>query len=214
MLFRSPDSSPTVFVGETHEFFRGLSRTFKMWVPTDDYDLRSAVVKIGGVAELNKPPAMSIAHQITGAVSSFAVRLATTAPDRAAFGLTAEGGYESPGLAWVLEDQDYFSAPGVNWAVAYDGDVPVGAACGFLHGRTGGIYFVATPPEHRGRGVGAEVTTWVANSLFDSGAQRVTLQSSEMGRGVYERLGFTVCGEYERFVIACESTVQGARSAT
>ena len=208
-----PDSSPSVFVGETHEFFRGLNRTFKIWVPTDDDDLRSAVIKIGGVAELNKPPAMSIGHRITGAASSFELRLATNAQDRTAFGLTAERGYESPGLGWVLEDQDYYSAPGAIWAVAYDGDVPVGAACGFLHGRTGGIYFVATPPERRGRGVGAAVTTWVANSLFDSGAERVTLQSSEMGYGVYERLGFTVCGGYERFVIACESRGEGARSA-
>ena len=85
-----PDSSPIVFAGETHEFFRGLSRSFKMWVPTDDDDLRSAVIKIGGVAELNKPPAMSIGHRITGAVSSFEVRLATNAQDRTAFGLTAE----------------------------------------------------------------------------------------------------------------------------
>ncbi len=209
-----PDSSPSRFVRETHEFFSGLNRTFKLWVPTDDADLRATVIRVGGAAESNKPPAMSIRHRITRTASRFDGRLATNRQDFAAFGLTAEAGYGSLGLGWILQDQDYYAASGSFWAVAFDDEIPVGAACGFLHGQTGGIYFVGTPPEHRGRGVGAEITKWVANSLFDSDAECVTLQSSGMGRSVYEKLGFTVCGHYERFVFACQSPGEEARASS
>lgn len=197
-------TDPSAFVADAQEFFGALKRAFFVWVPTDDGDLRAAVVKIGGKSEEKTPPAMSITRPIRVGATRYDVRAAATQEDFEQFGRTVEAGYESPGLGWLLRDQDCYSAPGVAWVTAYEGNDAVGAACGFLNGLTGGVYFVATPPEHRAKGVGAEVTQWVVNALFEQGAECVTLQSSEMGFNIYEKLGFGVCGHYERFVIPAQ----------
>ncbi len=92
-------------------------------------------------------------------------------------------------------------APDSWWHVAFDGDVPVSAACGFRTGDTGGIYSVATPPEFRGRGFAAAVTSAATNHLFELGVAHVVLQASKLGFGVYERLGFTTYDHYDRFTV-------------
>ncbi len=194
-------SNPGAFVADAQQFFGDLNRAFSVWVPANDSELRSAVLAIGGEIEITKPPAMSIKRPIPAGSSRYRVTPAATPEAFEHFGQTVEAGYEKPGLGWLMRDQESYSAEGSVWATAYDGDDPVGVACGYLSGSVGGIYFVATPPLHRGKGVGAEVTQSVANLLFERGAECVTLQSSEMGFRVYERLGFEVCGHYERFLI-------------
>ena len=194
-------TDPRVFVAEAQEFFGELKRAFYVWVPTGDMEFRSAVVAIGGKPEGSKPPAMSIRRPISFGATRYIVKAAATPEAFDQFSTTVEAGYESPGLGWLLRDQEYYASEGVTWATAYDGDNAVGAACGYLSGLTGGVYFVGTPPQHRAKGVGREVTQWVVNSLFEKGAERITLQSSEIGFRIYEKLGFGVCGIYERFVV-------------
>lgn len=196
-----PRVDPNVFLADAQQFFRDLKRAFHLWVPTDDLDLRSAAMAIGGELEAGTPPAMSIRSPIPVDPPRYAVKTAASPEAFELFGQTVEASYETAGLGWLLRDQDSYAAPGSIWATAFDGANPVGAACGYRSGATGGIYFVGTPPQHRGQGVGAEVTKAVANALFEQGATCVTLQSSEMGFRVYERLGFSVCGHYERFVV-------------
>ena len=197
----APDSDPEKFVTDSVSFFGDLHRAFYFWVPTNDLKFRDAVAEVAGDPEASKPPAMSIRTAIEVDEARCTVRAARTADDFTIFGETVEAGYESPGLGWLLSDQESYSANGVTWAIAYDGDDPVGAACGYNKNSVGGVYFVATPPEHRGKRVGAEVTRWTVNSLFENGARCVTLQSSQIGLGVYERLGFDVCGYYEIFLV-------------
>jgi ribosomal protein S18 acetylase RimI-like enzyme len=192
---------PNAFVADAQGFFGELKRPFYAWVPTDDIELRCAVVAIGGRSDGQKTPAMSIRRPVPVGATQYSVKAATTPEDLEHFGAMVEAGYESPGLGWLLRDQKSYSAQGVTWATAYDGDSPVGAACGYLSGSTGGVYFVGTPPLHRAKGVGGEVTQRVVNSLFEQGAECVTLQSSEKGFRIYEKLGFGVCGHYERFVV-------------
>ena len=195
------DSDPKRFVADSVNFFGDLKRAFYFWVPTNDLNFRDAVAEVAGDPEANKPPAMSIRTAIDIDEARYTVRAAQTADDFNIFGETVEAGYESPGLGWLLNDQESYSANGVTWAVAYEGDDPVGVACGYNKNSVGGVYFVATPPEHRGKRVGAEVTRWIVNALFEQGACCVTLQSSPIGIGVYKRLGFEVCGHYERFLV-------------
>ncbi len=193
------DVNPHDFLADSQLFFGALKRPFKIWVPTDDPAMRSAAAEIGAVPDASSTPAMIIRRPIRVDAARYKVRVSATPEMFDHFGQIAEAGYESPGLGWLLRDQDNYAAPGSMWATAYDGDTPVGVACGYLSGSTGGVYFVATPPEHRGKQVGTEVTQWVVNALFERGAECVTLQSSQIGLPVYEKLGFRVCGHYERF---------------
>ena len=57
-----------------------------------------------------------------------------------------------------------------------------------------GIFCVGTLDPLRGRGLGAIVTEAAMDAARDAGAQVVVLQASEMGRPVYERLGFDTVG--------------------
>jgi N-acetylglutamate synthase len=72
-----------------------------------------------------------------------------------------------------------------------------------MHLRVGdavGIFNVATPEEHRGRGFGAAITSEAVSDGFESGASFAFLQSSAIGESVYRRLGFREVEEYTIFI--------------
>lgn len=81
----------------------------------------------------------------------------------------------------------------------------VSTSVGVTLGATVGIFNVATPPEHRGRGYGAALTAAAAQEGFAAGADLAWLQSSPLGLPVYRRLGFR---EVETYVLlSCPSPV-------
>jgi GNAT superfamily N-acetyltransferase len=189
------------FVGEAMSFFAGRDRGFVMWVPGRQRELTAIVQAVDSASEKSLSPAMSVRQPIAHD-SDLEFRVVATGDDGVMFGDVAERGYELAGLAWLLARHDSFGADGSIWVTAFDGQTPVGTACGYLDGDTGGIYYVATPPEHRGRGVAAACTAWVTNWLLEHGANCVTLQASQSGFPVYQRLGFTVYDTYRQFEFA------------
>jgi GNAT superfamily N-acetyltransferase len=78
-------------------------------------------------------------------------------------------------------------------------------AVGFTIGETTGIFSVATPEEHRGRGYGAAITAQAVRDGFDSGANLAGLQSSPLGESVYRRLGFREVETYTLFAPPAKS---------
>ncbi len=192
-------ASASTFLGEAAAFFERLARSFVLWVPDGHDELLNEAVRRGGQRHPSRSPAMAIRSRPPFTPCGLRVRLVESTADGDVFGALAESGYETPGLAWVQARHGY-DAPGTKWAIVYDGALPVGVACGYIFGKTGGVYYVATPPANRGRGIAAAATGWLANALFDEGAEVVTLQSSRAGFGVYERLGFSVYNHYDRFV--------------
>jgi ribosomal protein S18 acetylase RimI-like enzyme len=66
----------------------------------------------------------------------------------------------------------------------------VSTSIGYTLADTVGVFNVATPPEHRGRGYGAALTAQAAREGFEAGAELAWLQSSAMGVSVYRGLGF------------------------
>lgn len=57
-----------------------------------------------------------------------------------------------------------------------------------------GVYYVATLPEARGRGIGGAVTREAVRASRDAGYRAAILQASPMGQPVYRRLGFRTVG--------------------
>ena len=81
----------------------------------------------------------------------------------------------------------------VNVIATLDG-LPVATGCAWLNGTTVGLYNIATLKEPRGRGLGYAVTARLMDLGRERGCTDAVLHASEMGRPVYERLGFThVC---------------------
>jgi ribosomal protein S18 acetylase RimI-like enzyme len=74
--------------------------------------------------------------------------------------------------------------------VAFEGDRPLATTSVHVVGDLAGIYFVATMPEARGRGIGSAATRAAMRYARDAGARRAALQSSDSGFGVYRALGF------------------------
>jgi GNAT superfamily N-acetyltransferase len=72
----------------------------------------------------------------------------------------------------------------------------VSTSIGYTLGDTVGVFNVATPADHRGRGYGAAMTAVAAQEGFAAGADLAWLQSSAMGLSVYRRLGFREADEY------------------
>ncbi len=75
----------------------------------------------------------------------------------------------------------------------------VSTAVGFAGDEATGIFNVATPSQYRGRGYGAAVTSHALREGFDGGSRFGYLQSSTIGHGVYQRLGFSDVEEYTLF---------------
>jgi GNAT superfamily N-acetyltransferase len=58
------------------------------------------------------------------------------------------------------------------------------------HGGDLGVYFVATHPDHRGRGLASRLMSTAMVEARERGLQTTSLQASPMGRPVYARLGY------------------------
>ncbi len=76
------------------------------------------------------------------------------------------------------------------------------AACSGLIviGDVAGINMIGTLAQHRGRGFGAAVTWQAVNAGTSAGCRFAVLQASEMGRPVYERMGFREVTSYTTYL--------------
>jgi GNAT superfamily N-acetyltransferase len=89
---------------------------------------------------------------------------------------------------------------GADLIVAYDGSTPLAAAIAITRDDVGGLYWVGTRPDARGRGAATAVTTWATRRAFERGARCVTLQASRAGQPIYERLGYRTLTHFGRML--------------
>jgi ribosomal protein S18 acetylase RimI-like enzyme len=85
------------------------------------------------------------------------------------------------------------------WALVRAG-VAVASAWTYRHGADFGIYAVGTAPAWRRQGLGTALMRHLMADGAADGARTATLQSTPMGRHLYESLGFVAFGRYEEWV--------------
>ena len=90
------------------------------------------------------------------------------------------------------------SFPIRNYLGTVDGE-PVCTSTIFYGAGVAGIYDVATLPEARGRGLGTALTLAPLLDARQAGYRIGILQSSEMGYGVYQKMGFLHLCQIENF---------------
>lgn len=83
-----------------------------------------------------------------------------------------------------------FPWPGFQLYVGFVSGEPVATAAMYRHEQVAGIYAVATVERARRRGYGRAVTERAIVDAFDAGCSLSILQSSDMGRSVYESMGY------------------------
>ncbi len=66
-----------------------------------------------------------------------------------------------------------------------------------LSGQIGYLMNVVTLPDYRRRGIGGRIMRAMLEWLAEQGVRRVTLHTTEMGRSVYEELGFVDSNEMQ-----------------
>lgn len=81
--------------------------------------------------------------------------------------------------------------------LGYYGGTPVATSLRFTSSRVAGVYFVATAKKYRGRGIGEAMTWRAAVDGREEGCSLSALQASEMGRPVYEGMGYRTVANYE-----------------
>ena len=94
-----------------------------------------------------------------------------------------------------------YKAPNIAAFLATSDDEPVATSLAFITGDVVGVYNVATVPSHRGQGFGAAMTRAAIDWGRDRDCKVAVLQASEMGRRVYERMGFVETVPYLQLVV-------------
>ncbi len=109
----------------------------------------------------------------------------------------AADGFGMP-LEWVEElmGDAVLHEPGVALYVGHTDGVPVTTGLGLMTGHTIGVYNISTVPDARQRGYGAAMTMRVVEDGIAAGCDVAILQASDMGRPIYERLGFRTVVQY------------------
>lgn len=116
------------------------------------------------------------------------------------FRAVAERGFGFPtGMGQVAISDALIRHPDTTLYLGRVDGVPVATSLLQMSNRVAGIYFVACEADHRRKGYG-EALTWAASvGGAVRGAAVASLQASEMGRPVYERMGFEHTGAYHWF---------------
>lgn len=104
--------------------------------------------------------------------------------------LAASGSEVPPALFMRVWNATALSLEGLRCYVAYLGETPVGTSIAFTIAESVVVLNVATLASCRRRGIGTELTAHALRDEFAAGAQWACLQSTPLGYGLYQRLGF------------------------
>jgi ribosomal protein S18 acetylase RimI-like enzyme len=113
------------------------------------------------------------------------------------YGRVVEQANDDPGereRAPLLFRDETIIAPHIAAFVAYTRAEPVACAMTLVSHRVAGVFYVATVEHARRRGLGDALTRIAARAGFEMGARAAWLGASEMGAGLYRRIGFQELG--------------------
>jgi GNAT superfamily N-acetyltransferase len=110
--------------------------------------------------------------------------------------VVSEGFGTHPTVALGTTCRELLDRPECVMYVGYAEGAPVVSGLGWRTGRTIGVYAISTIPAARRRGYGAAMTARVVTDGLAAGCEVAVLQASEVGRPIYERLGFRVDVRY------------------
>jgi GNAT superfamily N-acetyltransferase len=128
------------------------------------------------------------------------IRRVTDAAGIDAHRRTVTAGFGSdPAVALGTACPDLLDRPECVVYVGYADGEAVVSGLGWRTGRTIGVYSIATIQSARRRGYGAAMTGRVVADGVVAGCDVSALQASEMGRPIYERLGFRIVVRYAAY---------------
>jgi len=196
LFVEAPPDDPARLLAEAREFFDGAPA----WRVTAPERLRDAIEPAALSAGLR--PAVVVPRMLLDPLpaapslpAGLEIRRVTTAVDLRDFCTAAGRAFQIP--RWYLRvafaggfaDAAEGKEP-VRLFVGYEAGRPVATAAQATSDGVAGIFFVGSVPEARRKGFGGALTWAAIEDGRSLGAQVAWLQSTPMGRPLYERLGF------------------------
>ena len=194
-----PRVDATAFVARAIEYFGVEPTGFIVLVRRpDDDDIERAALAAGFRAGWTERPMATHEPPSPGAVpDDVDVRAVADASAVADYGRVVALANDDPGereRAPLLFHGETILAPHIAAFVAYLGAEPVACAMTLVSHRIAGVFYVATVEHARRRGLGDALTRLAARTGFEMGAEAAWLGASEMGAGLYRRIGFEDLG--------------------
>jgi len=160
----------------------------------DDADIERAALAAGFRAGWTEQPmAITGPPAPSGVPDDVEVRTVADAAAVVDYGRVVALANDDPGereRAPLLFHDETILAPHIAAFVAYRGAEPVACAMTLVTHRVAGVFYVATVEQARRRGLGDALTRMAARAGFELGAAAGWLGASEMGAGLYRRIGF------------------------
>ncbi len=76
-------------------------------------------------------------------------------------------------------------------------------------GTTAGIWSMATPPQHQGKGMGRALLSQVIDDHRSRGVERFFLIATDAGRPLYASLGFETIADLSAWVLGQSTQMHG-----
>jgi GNAT superfamily N-acetyltransferase len=193
VLYQDPAALADEVDALREEYDANRIRAWTVWVPDEDRETARLLEGRG--------------HLLDAAPRAMALRLEELGPEPPAPERVEPGPCE-PGVAAELNDRAYGYGPdgfraalsqetSIRWHAAYAGEEAVGCVGTIAIGDDCCVTGVATPLEHRGRGLAGWLLRRALAEARDEGMATASLQATRAGTPLYERLGFADFGFVE-----------------
>ena len=205
VAFVKPQADPRDAIGHATAFFGDKGLPFCLRCRVDDNrEAVAAACADAGLRDDGTTPLMVASIADVDVRVDGDVRVVDTAHWRdhvtvlgAAFGMPSE--LLSQVMAPALFDAQDFMA-----FVTYDDDTPTSTAALIVSGDIAGVYNVGTPEPYRRRGLGEMVTRAAVAEGARRGCTLTTLQASDMGYPIYERMGYRTVARWSSYTNGAE----------
>jgi GNAT superfamily N-acetyltransferase len=129
------------------------------------------------------------------------IRLVSDSAVLRQYGDVMAGGFGMPAeLGRAFATEETLQVPDFHLYLGFVDDAPVATSALVMSHRVAGVYNVSTLPDFRRHGYGEAMTWRALRDGLAAGCVLGSLQASDMGRPVYERMGFRVVAQYRTFV--------------
>lgn len=201
-FLKKPDGDLPAAIARAEAHFARLELPF-FWTVRSDWEDRCAAALGGaGYEPQGAAPAMLLAPVRNGApeIAGLEIARVRTPEELVSFQETAFEGFGLPRqFGQLFLTEQLLPAPGVELYLGRIDGAPIATSCLVPTSGVAGIYWVATLEAHRGRGLGESLTWAAVRGGMRQGCRAASLQASEMGEPVYQRMGFRTTLQYVKY---------------
>lgn len=201
-FLKNPGADLAAAFARAEAYFAGVGLPFAFTVRSDREAECAGALRKAGYVRQGKTPAMLLApiRDESVAVPGLAIHELASDEDLVRFRETAFDGFGLPKqIAALFLTEQLRRRPGTKLYLGCVDGAPACTASLLLTPGVAGIYWVATLPPFRKRGLGAAITWAAVRGGIEAGAVVASLQASAAGEAVYTRMGFTTPFHYAKY---------------